>query len=113
MPKWVMSSFPFKEEEEALSGFIVPLVIFSFMGIGVMWYELFSSFSAILGIIISILIIILVFVIILWLIKQVDILRILRQRLELHYKNSKNEEEKLKTKERLSHLCVKVWYVRT
>ena len=107
LPRWVISSFPFKEEEETLSGFIVPFVLFSFMGIGIMWHEVEFS-SAFLGTIITILIFVSIIAIIWWLMIQIDILRVLRNRLNQHYKITKDEEEKLKVKERLSDLCVKV-----
>jgi hypothetical protein len=107
LPKWLMSSFPFKEEEETLSGLIVPFVLFSFMGLGVMWHEVEFS-SAFLGTIITILIFVSIIAIIWWLMIQIDVLRVLRLRLNQHYKITEDEDDRLKTKKRLLDLCVKV-----
>ena len=108
LPKWLMSSFPFKEEEETLSGLIVPFVLFSFMGLGVMWHELYESLIPFLGVVITISIFVLLFFILWWVIVQIDVLRVLRLRLDQHYKITKDEDDKLKTKKRLLDLCVKV-----
>ena len=111
LPKWAIASIPFREEEKTLSGFIVPFVIFSVMGMGVAWYEFYEKITPFLGILMLIFISVLVIAIMRWMITQFDILRILRLRLEQHYKTTENEKEKLETKERLSYLCVKVWHV--
>ena len=112
LPKWIIASIPFREEEETLSGFIVPFVIFSVMGMGVAWYEFYEKITPFLGILMLIFMqqvfVIEIKDIMRWMIAQFDILRILRLRLEQHYKTTENEKEKLETKERLSYLCVKV-----
>ena len=108
LPKWLISTLPFREEEEMLSGLIVPFILFSLMGVGTMWYEFYESLLPFLGVVITILIFVLSFTIMWWLVVQIDVLRILRLRLVTHYKLIEDEEERLKIKERLSDLCVKV-----
>jgi len=108
LPRWVMKSFPFKEEDETLSGFIVPFVLFSLMGIGVLWYNLGDSLPALLKSLLALSIISLVAVIVWWLVVQIEVLSVLRKRLITHYKNTKDDGEKLRTRERLLDLYVNV-----
>ena len=104
LPKWMIFILPFRDEEYTLKGIIAPLVIFPLILMGMVLYESYKS--SLFGLMITISIFGLIILIIKWLIIQVDILRILRVRLLLHYKTTKNGPEKLDTRKRLSDLCM-------
>ncbi len=108
LPRWIIRSLPFGEEEDVLSGFIVPFVLFSLMGVGTIWYQFHEALFPIPGIVITASIFIIVAAIVWWLTVQIDVLHILRERLMFRYKNTEDDEEKLKIKNRLSDLCVRV-----
>ena len=108
LPKWLIALLPFKEEDSVLSEFMVPLILFSVIGLGIIWYDLCYEFIPYLGVIVTVLIIVLVAIILWWLTVHIDVLRILRERLVFHYRITDNEDEKFKTKERLKDLCMKV-----
>jgi len=108
LPKWIISTLPSGDEEQTFEEIFAPLVIFPLIGIGIMCYSMCKSMFPFSGTIITIIISVIIIYIIKWMIIQTDIVHILRKRLEIHYKNTEDEKEKLKTKKRLSDLCIKV-----
>jgi hypothetical protein len=108
LPKWLIFILPFDNEEEILSGIIVPFVLFSFMGMIAMCFGACKSWGFLMSLAICIISSTLIFLITEWLIVQIDIIRILRLRLKIHYTNTQNEEERIETKKRLLDLFVKV-----
>ena len=107
LPKWMIFILPFGEEESMLKEIIIPIVLFLVIGIWISVYELCNP-SDTLDLWMTLFFVGLFITSIWWLFLQADILHFLRQRLKLHYQVTKDEEEKGKTKKRLSDLCIKV-----
>jgi len=113
LPKWLIFILPFNEEEYILKAIIIPLILFLFLWIGTVSSEFLNDLFHISGIFATIIFLSLTFASIWWLLLQIDVLHALRLRFKLHYEVTKDEEEKLKTKKRLSDLCVRSKRLKT
>ena len=108
LPKWIISRLPFGEEDETASSVIVPVFIFSCFGIIVVWKEFYEEIGFALGLIAFLSFVAIIIRIAVWLIVQIDILKILRKETVLRYKLTKDSSEKQKLENFLiTHLCVK------
>jgi len=107
LPKWLIFILPLGEEESILKAFVIPLVLFLVLGGWVSVYELCRPSDS-LNLWIALFFFILFIVSVWWLFLQADILHALRLRLKFHYQITKDKEERLKIKRRLSDLCIKV-----
>ena len=107
LPKWLIFILPLGEEEGILKAFIIPVILFLILGIWVSVCELCKPSDS-LNLWIALFFLSLFIVSVWWLFLQADILHALRLRLKFHYQITKDKEEKLKIKKRLSDLCIKV-----
>jgi len=106
LPRWATFLFPYECEEYILKSVIIPIIILLLVGISVSLSEFYEDFCP--PALMVLILVGLLFVIVGWLLRQTDILYALRKRLITHYKITTDEEEKLRTKEKLKDLCTKV-----
>ena len=108
LPKWIVSKLPFGSEDEVISSVLVPMVLFSLMGIGVLWHEFYDPDLVFVEVLLTI-VLIAAIVGFLWrVIAQVDLLKNSREELMHRYKTTKDKQEKEKIKNKLHQLCVTV-----
>ena len=108
LPKWIIAKIPYGEEDQTISAIIVPVVLFSLMGIGVLWHELDNSLWIMIKIMVTLILIGIIVAVVWWIMVQIDVLRILRNRAKLHYQFANDDNEKLKIKKELSDLYMNV-----
>ena len=101
LPKWIVSKLPYKGEDEVISSILVPFVLFSFMGIGLAWHELYNPEWLFIEVLITTVLVGAVLASAWWVLAQVDLLIRCRRELMLCYKLTKNSEEKEKIKKKL------------
>ena len=106
LPKWLISKLPYKGEDEAISAIVVPVTLFSFMGIGLTFHEFYNSKWIVIEILITVILILAVLTLARWTLAQVELLKACREELMLRYKIVENPEEKEEIKEKLRKLCV-------
>jgi len=106
LPRWVIAKIPYGGEEQTISSFIVPFVLFSLMGIGMLWHQIDEVLW--IKIVVAVILICIILVIVWRLLVHVDILRMLRNRIKIHYQLTEDKNEKLELEKRLSDLCVKL-----
>ena len=108
LPKWLIFILPFNEEEYVLKGIVIPLILFAVLAAWISLYEYWEPSLDLIKFLMAVFFLGLLVVCVWWLISQVDILHLLRERLKLHYHLTKDEEERIMTKKRLRSLCMKV-----
>ena len=106
LPKWLIYLLPCEEEDEVFNAFMLPIVFFFLVGIGVLWNDVINSIWIVMKILIIATLLITIFVFMCWLLEQVEILKISRKELILRYGLTEDTEEKEKIKEKLEKLHV-------
>lgn len=104
----MIRKFPFESEDETISSLLVPGILFSFMGIGLAWYEFHNPEWTFLEVLSAIILVLIVLSIARWLLLQVDLLKETRQKLMESYRLADNHEEKKEIQKELEKLYVSV-----
>ncbi|MBQ9554548.1 hypothetical protein IJU97_06535 [bacterium] len=106
LPQKFFKDIPYQKENEALAGFLVPLVLYTSFGAIWVLYQAYTSEMLLLGIGIVLFVIVLVFGLVKWISSQIDLLTNLRKTALSNYKNAQNNEQKEYYRNELKRLCV-------
>ena len=105
LPKWLVSNLPFGSEDGRISWIAMSIGLLFLVGIGALLrYKMFGPW--LLKAVLFAAALVMVFMFILWLIAQVDLLKVSRQELMLCYKLTEEPEEKENVRKKLEKLYV-------